>query len=623
MSFSTLRSALWTGVLGGVLVSAVVVSGIAYLVDLTAHPTDLVALILYCHAHSAVFGAVAVLLFGVGWFVISKLARKKQDAEVFARVARVLALGLAVVASLSLLWIVARSPTSFQAPLTVIPILLGLVVVLVLAFRAGKEAHASPGTGARPSRLLSWGLLGAAVLVPLLVGLLRPVYMPHPTNDGNDAVVGMRAKSPRLLLVGWDAATWDIADKLLAEGRLPTLQRILDEGVRGQLMARTQPIQPFASSASGGARSPALWETIATGKPPELHGIWDFQSTMLPGLRKAIPFRFDYGLFSSRVPTTSEMARAERLWYILDRAGMRTLVVGWFNLWPARRSLESGIVISERIGKAVDETAYPPGAAALFQVCEGTEEEATRFARELFGAAADPDSAYERELVDTFIREYARDLCNTLITEELIAIEQPEFVALYLSLTDIVQHKFWRFYEPELFGDLENRNSPYGKAIPAAYEELDRLLARVLEAAGEKTTLVMVSDHGAGPWLLTGLQRVLEGSLRGFHEDYSGNHRLNGVLLMRGEGIRVGATVPDAEQVDVVPTVLHLLGFPYASDMTGRVIEEAFQPSYLAEFSPSTVSTYQVPDSSGDLLPTASDVDTEIDERLRSLGYIQ
>ncbi|HKB02902.1 MAG TPA: alkaline phosphatase family protein [Gemmataceae bacterium] len=56
-----------------------------------------------------------------------------------------------------------------------------------------------------------------------------------------------------------------------------------------------------------------------------------------------------------------------------------------------------------------------------------------------------------------------------------------------------------------------------------------------------------------------------------------GYHDPAGVLLMRGPGIRKGATLDACSNLDIAPTILHLMGVPVPSYMTGRVLEEAFE----------------------------------------------
>ncbi|MGH8164604.1 MAG: alkaline phosphatase family protein, partial [Rhodanobacteraceae bacterium] len=68
----------------------------------------------------------------------------------------------------------------------------------------------------------------------------------------------------KLLLVGWDAADWQLIHPLLDAGRMPHLKRLVETGVIGNLMS----LQPMLS--------PLLWTTIATGKRAYQHGVHGF-----------------------------------------------------------------------------------------------------------------------------------------------------------------------------------------------------------------------------------------------------------------------------------------------------------------------------------------------------------
>ncbi len=68
----------------------------------------------------------------------------------------------------------------------------------------------------------------------------------------------------RVLLIGVDGATLRVAEPLMQQDRLPHLSRIAKEGVYGAL----ESFRPL--------HSPRIWNTIATGKVPEKHGISTF-----------------------------------------------------------------------------------------------------------------------------------------------------------------------------------------------------------------------------------------------------------------------------------------------------------------------------------------------------------
>ena len=50
----------------------------------------------------------------------------------------------------------------------------------------------------------------------------------------------------------------------------------------------------------------------------------------------------------------------------------------------------------------------------------------------------------------------------------------------------------------------------------------------------------------------------------------------NPVLIFHGPGFKKGTTIPGAQTIDVVPTLLHLMNVPPASTVDGKVIEAAF-----------------------------------------------
>ena len=62
---------------------------------------------------------------------------------------------------------------------------------------------------------------------------------------------------------------------------------------------------------------------------------------------------------------------------------------------------------------------------------------------------------------------------------------------------------------------------------------------------------------------------------------HSGNHRLEGIVLLAGDGVCPGAAIGPAEIVDIAPTVLHLASLPLPADVDGRVLVEAFEADFL------------------------------------------
>jgi predicted AlkP superfamily phosphohydrolase/phosphomutase len=104
--------------------------------------------------------------------------------------------------------------------------------------------------------------------------------------------------------------------------------------------------------------------------------------------------------------------------------------------------------------------------------------------------------------------------------------------------------------------------------------------------------------------------------------EWSGTHRLEGILAVRGSGVKVGETVSGARIMDLAPTILYLMGQPIPDDMDGRVLTEMFDDSYLREHPVRYETAPATADIDGGA--TYSDEESEIiRKRLQDLGYLE
>lgn len=100
----------------------------------------------------------------------------------------------------------------------------------------------------------------------------------------------------KTLIIGWDAADWQVIDPLLEAGEMPTLKSLMSRGVRGNL-ATLQPVL-----------SPLLWTSIATGKPAHEHGILGFvQAGNEP---------------EEIIPVRADNRKAKAFWNLLNEADL-------------------------------------------------------------------------------------------------------------------------------------------------------------------------------------------------------------------------------------------------------------------------------------------------------------
>ncbi|MBI4161208.1 MAG: tetratricopeptide repeat protein [Acidobacteria bacterium] len=189
--------------------------------------------------------------------------------------------------------------------------------------------------------------------------------------------------------------------------------------------------------------------------------------------------------------------------------------------------------------------------------------------------------------------------------------------AVYYPGIDRVSHLFMQYRKPLLPWVDATESEALGGVVDRFYEFQDSLLPALLERAGEDTTVILCSDHG----FRTGLDRPRTDPRIG-HGPAADWHRKSGVLVLRGPAIRAGHRIDPASVLDIVPTVLTVLGLPVPADLEGRVLVESFRPEFLLDHSVRYRSPVAAGGAAGSSEPLASGADEAIRSELRSLGYL-
>ena len=100
-----------------------------------------------------------------------------------------------------------------------------------------------------------------------------------------------------------------------------------------------------------------------------------------------------------------------------------------------------------------------------------------------------------------------------------------------------------------------------------------------------------------------------------------GHHRKEGILIMYGKNLREGHTLKDCNIMDLTPTILYLMGLPVPSDLDGRVLTNAFDPSYARKHPVRLKEKPEVP-VERERYELSKEEKEKVKERLRALGYM-
>ncbi len=397
-----------------------------------------------------------------------------------------------------------------------------------------------------------------------------------------------------VVVIGVDSADWTWVDPLVEAGRMPNLEALIEAGTRGSLRS----LEPLD-------KSPTIWTTVATGKRPVEHGVVGFIDR-------------GGGL------TASEMRTAVTYWEILGHLGRTQAVLGWWVTHPAPPV--NGVLVSDFLpyfdlrAKQDEDAAYPPqewsALAPLVVHPEDVDDDLlARFVdTDLWRTHGDAADALLSDL-----RAYvAGDLTYLAMSEALLARGGFDVFTVYFRGLDLVSHDYWRWFEPRHSGlDPDDwRVRMLGSVIEEYHVFVDELIGRVLDDVDSSSRVVVLSDHG-----FVGHRRVRGRITLGVRM-----HRLDGLIVMKGPGLRSGSVLEGAGVKDVMPTLLALCGVPPARDLDGAVLVDAFTPDlrrWSGELVERTIDTYEgiVPRPGREAEPDP-EADAAAREKLRALGYV-
>jgi len=255
----------------------------------------------------------------------------------------------------------------------------------------------------------------------------------------------------KVLMIGLDAMSWNVIEPLISDGKLPTIKRLMENGVWGNLESC---IYYFTSPA---------WKCLSTGKNPGKLGA--FGNLTFDKIEKKLSL------------ISSVSFKSKELWDILGEHGYQCGIVNMPFAFPLKAI--NGVLIA---GILSPESGY----AYPTELENRLQEYSYRISPKTSVIVDGKKALLERE---ELIKK------RFFVSSKLLEENDFDFFQLVVFYVDEIQHYYWRQMED---GDLE-----YGNVIEGCWRLIDTEIGKLLEMLNEDCYIFVVSDHGA-----TALKRV-------------------------------------------------------------------------------------------------------------------
>ena len=267
----------------------------------------------------------------------------------------------------------------------------------------------------------------------------------------------------KVFVLGLDGATPDIMMPMIEKGELPAFKEIIRRGAYGRLKSTIPPI------------SPPAWTAFATGKNPGKNGIL--------GFTRMIPNSYQLKLMSGADN------QSKTLWELLSQAGKKVIVMNVPMTYPPRPV--NGLLISGLDTPDIhSDFTYP---------AELKQEILSKFPEYKINLHLGGYLQTDRRRKKALQMIYDSIETRYRVADYIMDNYPWDFFIVKFNNPDIVQHHFWKYMDPDHPEYQADSCEEFKQAIFTVYKQLDRVAASIMKRLDPKTTLVVLSDHGAGP----------------------------------------------------------------------------------------------------------------------------
>jgi len=261
------------------------------------------------------------------------------------------------------------------------------------------------------------------------------------------------SKMTKVLIIGFDGATWDLIKPWAEEEKLPTFKKLMQEGTWGNLESTI----PYVTLPA--------WISLVTGKNPGKIGYAHF-------------FMRDKNSYTFKI-VKPKVEPLNPLWKLLKLGANKRAFILKVPTIPRDKYMDIYIKGEFVIGDQV------------------TTEHERELLKRLQNSVS-PPTKYGKEYILWYTEQMKKELD---LVHYLLENDQKypwDFIISVIFSTDHLSHLFWKFIDKTHPNYTQNKDIQ--EAIMEYYSVLDSKLHEIVEICKEKDIIVfIVSDHGQGP----------------------------------------------------------------------------------------------------------------------------
>ena len=267
----------------------------------------------------------------------------------------------------------------------------------------------------------------------------------------------------RVLVIALDAASPVLLRQWAADGTLPSIGRLLREGLSGP------------SRSLEGFYHGSTWPSFMTGRSPGTHGLyWLFQAAR--------------GEYEQSRLTASQIGRFSSLWDVAAEAGKKVAVLDVPFDRPHPGFLGVSCVEWYSHDPLFGFQTSPPTLGKDIERLEG------RHPAPHYCDAIRRDAASWRRFIDQLVKGAG---LRSRITRRVLADSDWDFAIQVFAETHCAGHQLWHLHDAAHPGHDPGLVREVGDGIREVYVAVDKAVGEIIDAtAGPESTVMLIDLHG-------------------------------------------------------------------------------------------------------------------------------